>query len=383
VNKGAGGAGTSMENRVSAFAPVLEGAGRFFAWWRGELWDLVPERGRKWLAGAGPGVVLAEVETGFQIIEEGATRPGAAAGSVPLSRAEALSALAKMADSGKAASVAIRLPQSKCFQRKVELPRAARREARQILNFNLERATPFKLRDVYTAHVIEDEAGSKGKLRFLQLVAKREAVDPLVADVKAAGLAVASVDCWHNEPSSGLPVNFLEASRASQGRRSVTLPRVLAALVLLLIGSAFLLLLTRHGSALAELQARTAKMRTQAAEVRRVLERSDAAVAGLARLHQLKLGQVPSIEVLEELSRVLPDSAWLSDLRIEGDTLDISGLAKSGAALPSLLEKSPLFADAALTAPLTLDPREDRERFSLRVRIKRPVAARQASAGGG
>ena len=103
----------------------------------------------------------------------------------------------------------------------------------------------------------------------------------------------------------------------------------------------------------------------------------------LRACNQLKLGQVPSIEVLEEISRVLPDSVWLSDLRIEGDTLDISGLAKSGAALPSLLEKSPLFADAALTAPLTLDPREDKERFSLRVRIKQPVAARQAAAGGG
>ncbi len=371
-----------MQNSLPAFAPLLEGASSFFAWWRGELWGLVPERGRKWLAGAGPGVVLAEVETGFQILAEDATRPGAAPGPAPLSRAEALSALARMADSGTAATVGIRLPQSKCFQRKVELPKAARNDAGQILSFNLERATPFKLRDVYTAHVVEEEAGSKGKLRFLQLVTKREAVDALVADVKAAGLEVAFVDCWDNQPSSGLSLNFLEASTASRGRRSATLPRALAALVLLLAASAFLLLLTSHGSALAELQAQTAKMRTQAAEVRRVLERSDAAVAGLARLHRLKLGQVPSIEVLEEISRVLPDSVWLSDLRIEGDTLDISGLAKAGAALPSLLEQSPLFADAALTAPLTLDPREDKERFSLRVRVKQPVAARQAFVGG-
>ena len=135
---------------------------------------------------------------------------------MPLSRAEALSALAQMADSGKATSVGIRLPRSQCFQRRVELPRAARNDARQILNFNLERATPFKLKDVYTAHVVEEAAGSKGKLRVLQLVTKREAVDPLIADVKAAGLEVAFVDCWHNEPSSGLSVDFLEAARLAR-----------------------------------------------------------------------------------------------------------------------------------------------------------------------
>jgi general secretion pathway protein L len=93
----------------------------------------------------------------------------------------------------------------------------------------------------------------------------------------------------------------------------------------------------------------------------------------------MKLAQVPAVEVLELLSRVLPDSVWLTDLRIAGDTLDITGLAKSGAALPSLFVGSALFSDAALTAPLTLDPREDRERFSLRVRIKPSAVSRQAA----
>ena len=104
------------------------------------------------------------------------------------------------------------------------------------------------------------------------------------------------------------------------------------------------------------------------------MERSGAAVADLARLQRMKLGQVPAVEVLEELSRLLPDTVWLTDVRIEGDAVDIAGLAKSGAALPPLFVGSALFADAALTAPVTLDQREDKERFSLRIRIKPPRA---------
>jgi general secretion pathway protein L len=132
--------------------------------------------------------------------------------------------------------------------------------------------------------------------------------------------------------------------------------------------------MSRYEAALAEVKTETTKLRTQAAAVREAIERSGAAVADLARLQRMKLGQVPAVEVLEELSRLLPDSVWLTDLRIEGDAVDLTGLAKSGAALPSLFVGSTLFADAALTAPVTLDQREDKERFSLRIRL-RPLAA--------
>ena len=362
-----------MESGAPSLRRAVNSVVRFFGWWRDELWGLLPEGWRRLFVGADPSVVLAQVESGFQIATETQSRPGAA--PAVLSRAQALSALAGIAEAGTIGSVGVRLPLSQCFERRILLPMAARNEVRKMLNFDLERATPFRLQDVYTAHILAGEAGPTGKQRIRQLVVKRETVDPLVADVKAAGLEVAFVDCWCDTPSSGLSVNFLQESappHAGLGEY-LTLPRTLAVLVLLLIGSAFMLSLSMHESALAEVQAQTAKVRTQAAAVRGVFDRSDAAVADLARLQQLKLKQATVVEVLEELSQVLPDSVWLTDLRIEGDTLDISGLAKSGAALPSLLVRSALFADATLTAPLTLDPREDKERFSLRLRLKQPV----------
>lgn len=380
-----------MQSGVSALESLMDGARSFLGWWLNELWGIVPPPVRRLFADAEPHLVLCQVEAGFQIDAEGASRARLDAAGTPtgaptvLSRAQAMSRLAEIAEAGTAAAAGIRLPLSQCFARRVELPRAARKDVRQILNLDLERATPFRLKDVYTAYVIYDEAGPKGKLRLRQLVAKRELVDPLIADVKAAGLDVAFVDCWHDTPSSGLSANFLvpNAPTEAGAERLVTLPRALAALALLLIVSTIVLTLSRYATALAEVQAQTARMRTQAAAVRSVLERSDTAVADLGRLKQLRLKQIPAIEVVEEMSRLLPDSVWLADLRIEGDTLDISGLAKSGAALPPLIERSDIFADAALTAPLTLDQREDKERFSLRVRIRQSVGSQLTSKAGG
>lgn len=357
---------------------LTDGAARFLQWWGDELKGLVPQR---LLADSDVGAVLAQVDGGFQIVTASPPRIRKEEAPPVLSRVQALAALADIAASRRGGTVGIRLPVSQCFERRVELPKVARDDLRRMLNFDLERATPFRLRDVYTACLPIGETGAKGKQRVRQLVVKREAVDPLIADVKAAGLAPAFVDCWQATPASGLPVNFLEADEPPRSglARHVTAPRVLTLLVLLLAGLASALSVSRHEAALAEIGAETAKVRTRAAAVRDAMDRSGAAVAELARLQRMRLAKVPAVEVLEELSRVLPDTVWLIDLRIEGDVVDIAGLAKSGAALPSLFMGSALFADAALTAPVTLDPREDKERFSLRMRIKPPAGLQPAA----
>jgi general secretion pathway protein L len=366
-----------MQGGGPALQSLRDGLLDFLAWWRDELRGLMPERARRLLGGEQPHVVLAQVESGFQVLQ--AT---AGPGGPVMPRADALMGLAELARKGT--PIGIRLPLGLCFTRTVELPGAARKDLRRILDFELERATPFKQRDVYTAHTVEGQADAAGKLRVRQLVAKRELVAPLVAEVRRAGMDVAFVDCWSGQPGSGLGIDFLAASApdGSGAGRFVTAPRALAALAVLLLVSAVLLMLSRYESALGEIQARIAQTRIEAAAVRQVLERSDAAVADLGRLQKLKREHIPAIQVLEELTRLLPDTVWLSDFRLEGDTLDISGLAKSGAALPPLFERSTIFADAVLTAPLTLDPREDKERFSLRVRIRQAAASRVSQAEG-
>ena len=79
-------------------------------------------------------------------------------------------------------------------------------------------------------------------------------------------------------------------------------------------------------------------------------------------------GQSP-ITVIEDLSRVLPDTTHLTELRLEPNGIEIGGVAKGAAQLPQLLEQSGSFADARLTSPLTIDAREDAERFNIHTRF--------------
>jgi hypothetical protein len=100
----------------------------------------------------------------FQITEGGAGRRQAgSAGPAPvLSLAQVHSR--EMAEAGTESAAGIRVPLSQCFVRRVELPAATRSDVRQILNFDLECATPFRPKEVHTAHVVEGDAGAKGYL---------------------------------------------------------------------------------------------------------------------------------------------------------------------------------------------------------------------------
>jgi general secretion pathway protein L len=361
-----------MKDDGRSLRPLTDGATRFLEWWRDELWGLLPARVKRLISGMGSDPVLAEVEGGFQVLRSDTNPTPDGQAPETITREKALVVLVELARQQKSPIAGIRIPASRCFSRRVELPKAARADARRILNLDLERVTPFRRKDVYLAHA-EEGSSVPGKIWVRQLVAKRETIDPLIADVRSSGFDIAFVDCWERDPSTSLRTNFLEPEGLAESaglRRFITPARGLLILAILLTLTSVALAFSRYESALTELRTETSKMRERAASVRETLDRADATVGDHARLQRLKVERVSSLDVIEELSRVLPDSVWLSELRLEGSALDISGLAKSGAALPPLFAQSRILMDAALTAPLMLDPREDKERFSLRIQVR-------------
>jgi|EndMetStandDraft_5_1072996.scaffolds.fasta_scaffold09947_3 general secretion pathway protein L len=368
---------------MSTVADMLQSwkgsAATFLTWWRDELWALVPEHVRVHFASGETTLVVATASTGLQVLEDAGGRVQPA--SPILVPGEAAAAAARIRRERSPDRLGVRIPVQSCFKRSVELPPAARGDAGRILELDLERSTPFKLKDVYTAAYIDEASPAAGRIKVVQLIAKRQTVDPILDDLRAVGLEVNFVDCWDEQGRVALPVNFLATGRPQRTdlSRLVTAPRLLAAFAALLVVTTAALMLWRYQSALDDVQGRVAETRTRATAVRNALESSNAAVAELTRLQRVKLAQIPSIAIIDELTKLLPDGVWISDLRLEGTALDLTGLAKSGSSLLPLFERSKMFAEPTLTAPLTFDQQEDKERFSLRVRVRQPGAEERSA----
>ena len=82
-------------------------------------------------------------------------------------------------------------------------------------------------------------------------------------------------------------------------------------------------------------------------------------------LDRSRSGRATAVEVLDELSRRLPDDTYLEKFALEGDRITLIGQSSQASALVGRLEGSKLWRAPALTGALVPDPRTHRDRFTL------------------
>ena len=62
---------------------------------------------------------------------------------------------------------------------------------------------------------------------------------------------------------------------------------------------------------------------------------------------------------------------WLTEVEIDGDHVQLSGLAGSATAVLGLLDQSPMLANAAFRSSVTQDAQLGRERFDITAQVRR------------
>jgi general secretion pathway protein L len=95
----------------------------------------------------------------------------------------------------------------------------------------------------------------------------------------------------------------------------------------------------------------------------------NSAGSGLDLLAKRKQTTPSSVMVLEAVSRVLPDTTYVTELRIEGDKVQVVGMTQDAPSLIRLMEQSPQFTRATFFAPTTHAANETGERFHIEAHI--------------
>jgi general secretion pathway protein L len=91
--------------------------------------------------------------------------------------------------------------------------------------------------------------------------------------------------------------------------------------------------------------------------------------SGIGLLAKRKQTTPSSVMVLEALSHVLPDTTYVTELRIEGDKVQVVGMTQDAPSLIRLMEQSPQFTRATFFAPTTRAANESGERFHVEANI--------------
>ena len=341
------------------------GAGGLFAWWRTALAAWLPARWQTLFGWARDRLLLAGEGDGFQLRLERAGEildlghlplPGPEAPDDPL--APVLGP--QIVDLPRW----LVLPANSGLRRRMLMPAAAVDRLRDVLRFEIERQTPFEATNVvFDALLLGRRPDGQADVELI--VVPKASFDAALAAIGPLAVTLAGVDI---AGAGGAPagVNLLPAER----RVRIADPWrgwnwALAAVAVLAFTVGLWQLLDNRRAAADLLEQQVASRADAARRVTLQRQQLTDAVQGAAFLDRARSGRPTNVEIIDELSRRLPDNTYLEKLAIEGDHVLLIGLSSEASALVPRLEGSPLWKSPALTGALQPDPRTRRDRFTL------------------
>lgn len=366
------------------FAPLREaaeraGIGEFLRWWAGELFAAIPAVWRERLSPGGTAFVLADADewravrpASGRLVEAGRVR---LATLDPAGRRAGFRRLVEEA-SGGATNVWLVLPDEAVLVRGVFFPLAAEEALRDAVGFDLDRLTPYAQEQACFDHRVTGRDAVNQRLSIELAVAPRAPVEARLAELRELGATVLGVGIAGDVAASPAPFNLLapEARERPSASRTATAARLLAALAALLGLAALGYPLLQKREAVIELMPRLEKAKAGADVADRLAKEIEKLASEHNFLVARKQGQHPATVLLEDLSRLLPDTTWVQQLDIKTGPkireLQIAGETGSSSQLIEVLEKSGSLVNASFKSPLTKGVTPGTERFLVSAEVK-------------
>jgi general secretion pathway protein L len=250
--------------------------------------------------------------------------------------------------------------------RPLELPKRAAEFLDGIVRAQIDRLTPWTVSEAVYSWTPPIEAGNE-RIQLTVAATARAQVTPYVQALAALGATAIVVSTVPQESAAGAaPLKVFE----QQSRGALEITRIRRVLMLVLAAAAAMAVISIGVSSIAadsldseqqdltrQISKRRAAMRQDGGNAQRMLERRKQTTAA-------------SVIILEALSKLLPDHTFVTELRVEGGKVQVTGLTRDAPSLIRLIEQSPHFERATFFAPTTQSPGEPGERFHIEARIK-------------
>ena len=261
----------------------------------------------------------------------------------------------------------LRLDAANTVTTSICLPAAGRKHIASIIRHQIERLTPWAPEKAVYGHVILENgpSGDPSELTVRLTVMSRAVFARRMAPLIKAGLSPALVGVSDDpldrpsaldmRPDAGAP------QRARRGSRALV-----AVAIAIGATAAFASLAWSNHDRHAQSMAMTQEIDRLRGTVSTIEGTAAESKAGEpVMVLDRKRRSWPMVLVLEDLSVVLPDSTYLTDLSVDGGTLRMSGLSSAPSELIAILDGSRMLADVHFSAPVTRNRDGDRDSFEI------------------
>ena len=346
-------------------------AGQFFRWWGEELLNLMPTRLRERMQYARRRLLMQ--------LDNGEI-------SLSIENAESIQSLDSLSTDQDVqlqqqrfrelliqhelteVSRDLLLQEEAVLNTQVVMPLAAEANLRQALAYEMDRHTPFEAANVfYSWHQLSRDREA-GQIHFELYVTPREPVEAQIELLKKLGLAPTGVDVAVADGTQVKPlgINLLpEALRFHIVNQQERVNWIFAGVAVLLLAFVMAQSLWLRGNQVEAIEEAIDSVRAEAMAVQQIRKQIDDASEAAGFLQSRKIENGYKVEVLAELTQILPEDTYLDRLTMNADTVQMQGKSSNAQSLIELVNNSPFFESASFRGPTRLDTRSRKEIFDL------------------
>ena len=276
--------------------------------------------------------------------------------------------------------VRLKLVETQVLRKRIGYPVAVEENLVEVLANDMDRQTPFAAEQVYFAYRLQGrfENAEQGPRIHVDLaLLRRSTLEPLVNAVRQAGGRVCSIAL----DADGARFEFLREQERPP-RRLTSLQKInlvlIVAMVLLLLAAAAAPAVVKRVQ-IAYLTPMVDKARNEAESTRKIESEYQRLLTEYQTATNRKHAAHPLIDVIEELSRLSPDTTWLKSLEMKspGKSKDrtvrevtLTGEAASASKMIELLEQSALLQNTTQRAQTTRGSQPNTEQFQIASEVK-------------
>jgi general secretion pathway protein L len=299
------------------------------------------------------------------------------AGTVLATAAVGTAVSAEIARSAHNSFVIFEVPAGKVVTRQITVPAQARKFVSGVVRNQIERLSPWPANGVAYGFAAEEGAADAATIEVRILMAARTDVDAAqqalaelglqvdrivarVADADAAENTTGSVTLWSRLADTS-------PDRLGSAARSIGVGIAAFAAVSLVLASWALLSTVSIRNDSEDIAARSKVLQRQVQTGRTA---SSTSMPPAERAWLLKETSISGAVLIEALSRALPSTAYLNEVRLEKDSLRIMGLAEDVPALLAPLERSGHMTGVRFFAPTARGPDGKLFRFSIEAHVE-------------
>lgn len=346
--------------RLRYAAPLKRQFAGFWSWWTGEVRQMLPQNVQNAIA-ARKQKLFVEVAGDVLHVHQGSAEDNREILCVPLGQTGVEEDIPRDAE-----ETLLLMPGDKVLVKSLTLPLAAEENLREVLAFEMDQHTPFPASKVYYDFVVTNRSNDDQTLTVDLVYSPQTAVDELLESVLRHAISPDVVASRAGDGTNLLKVNLLPPERRRNRRRTIHhLNLGLTAVCILLLATAIALPLLQKNAAIRSLETRVNAAAAEAREGNQLQKDLEKMADASRFLVAKKQSDVLVVQVVDEISRILPDHSWISRLDVSGTEIQLQGESSSSSSLIALVESSDLFENARFRSPVVQIGNTNSDRFHL------------------